>query len=101
MMDEKYTPPVYELVYSEEYLSDIKKHAKSGQKIILSKIEELLCEIENTPLTGKGKVERLKGYDDKEVYSRRIDQKHRLVYEVFEKEKEIVVLSAYGHYDDK
>ena len=54
-MDEKYTPLVYELVYSEEYLSDIKKHAKSGQKIILSKIEELLCEIEKYPSYREGK----------------------------------------------
>jgi toxin YoeB len=34
-------------------------------------------------------------------WSRRISQKHRLVYRIFDTEVLVLVLSAYGHYDDK
>lgn len=50
---------------------------------------------------GTGKPELLKGFSERKVYSRRIDQKHRLIYEVFEEEKRVELLSAWGHYDDK
>lgn len=30
-----------------------------------------------------------------------ITKKHRLVYEIFDTEVHVDVLSAYGHYDDK
>ncbi len=32
---------------------------------------------------------------------RTITKKHRLIYEIFETEVYVDVLSAYGHYDDK
>lgn len=74
---------------------------KSGQKKNLEKIDALLDEIELHPTTGTGKPEALKGYGERSVYSRRIDQKHRLTYEIFEEEKFVKVLACYGHYDDK
>jgi len=45
-----------------------------------------------------GKPEALKG-DLKGCWSRRIDQKHRLVYQI--KGDIIIVLSCYGHYSDR
>ena len=57
--------------------------------------------IEQPPSWGTGKPEVLKGYGERNVYSRRIDPKHRLVYEVFEEKELVKILSAYGHYDDK
>jgi len=42
--------------------------------------------------------EKLKG-DLKGFYSRRINKKHRLVYEVIEKEKIIRVLRMWTHYE--
>ncbi|WP_311325381.1 hypothetical protein [Capnocytophaga sputigena] len=44
-------------------------------------------------------LNHLKGYGERNVYSRRIDKKHRLTYEVFEEERYIEILSAYGHYE--
>jgi len=35
------------------------------------------------------------------MWSRRIDQKHRLVYQINETELIVVAISAYGHYADK
>jgi toxin YoeB len=49
------------------------------------------------PRNGTGKPERLK-YFEKEVYSRRINQKDRLVYTIYESVKEIDITSARGHY---
>lgn len=89
----------YKLKYSDEYLNHLEKHLKSGQKKLLVKIDSLLDELEVLPTTGTGQVEPLKGYGERNVYSRRIDKKHRLTYEVFEEEKYIEVLAAYGHYE--
>jgi len=37
----------------------------------------------------------------REFWSRRIDDKHRLVYKIAEDELTVIAISAYGHYDDK
>ena len=38
--------------------------------------------------------------DRADQWSRRITKKHRLVYEIHDMEVVILVLTAYGHYDD-
>ena len=53
------------------------------------------------PKKGTGHVEALLGYGDREVYSRHINKKHRLVYEVLIEKRKVVMLSCYGHYEDK
>ena len=64
---------------------------------ILDKIDAILNDIErNGASKGIGKPERLKHQDG---YSRRINDEHRLIYEV--KENIIAVKSCKGHYDDK
>lgn len=65
-----------------------------------SKAMQLLNELEEHPRTGTGKPERLKG-QEKEIWSRRISQKHRLVYAIEEEKIVILVLSVFGHYGDK
>ena len=87
--------------YSDEYLEDIKKFDKSGNKQILAKIATFLKELRKTPKKGIGKPEALKGYGEREIWSRRINEQHRLVYEIFEEKKEVKILTAFGHYDDK
>ena len=49
------------------------------------------------PRVGAGKPERLKHFD-KEVYSRRINHKDRIVYTIYESIKEIDITSYKGHY---
>ena len=89
----------YELEYTEKFYSDIEKLRNTPN--LIKKIDTFVDEIEQHPSWGTGKPEALKGYGVRNVYSRRIDPKHRLVYEVFEEERLIKILSAYGHYDDK
>lgn len=91
----------YSLEETEIFSEDMAKHISSGQKKIVERILNLIEEIKQHPITGTGKVERLKGKGERLVYSRRINDKHRLVYEIFEEEKLVVLAAAYGHYKDK
>ena len=75
----------------EDYL-----YWQAHDKKILKKINDLLKDIErNGALNGIGKPERLKenlqGY-----FSRRIDEKNRLVYKIFE--NSIEIFQYRGHY---
>lgn len=65
-----------------------------------NKALDLLDELMEHPRTGTGHPEPLSG-DRAGQWSRRITQKHRLVYEIRETEVVVLVLTAYGHYDDK
>jgi toxin YoeB len=62
------------------------------------KIHGLLKDILRDPFSGVGKPEPLKG-DLKGCWSRRIDDKHRLVYRV--NDQSIQILSCRGHYGDR
>jgi toxin YoeB len=59
---------------------------------------DFVREVMETPRTGTGKPERLK-YFEKEVYSRRINLKDRMIYTIYEDIKEIDISSFRGHYD--
>jgi toxin YoeB len=86
------------LVLSEIASLDIVKHKKAGNKKLILKIAELLESVASSPTEGIGKPEQLK-HKKIETWSRKIDSKHRLVYEIHE--TEIFVLSLWGHYEDK
>lgn len=60
----------------DEYL-----YWQSQDKRTLKKINELLKEIQRTPFSGKGEPERLRENRSGQ-WSRRINQKDRLVYEI-------------------
>jgi len=62
-----------------------------------NRINQLIKEIERAPFAGIGKPEPLKG-EFAGFWSRRIDEKHRLVYRIQDGILEIV--SCRGHYND-
>ncbi len=64
------------------------------------KAGSLLRELEDHPKTGTGHPKPLGG-DRAGQWSRHISAKHRLVYEIREDTVVVLVLTAYGHYDDK
>jgi len=80
--------------------SHLEVHVKSGNKILLKKIQKLLKELEEHPETGTGKPEKLK-YQKTEVWSRRIDDSHRMKYVIHNDRVIVFVISLWGHYDDK
>ena len=68
----------------------------SGEnKKIHAKIIELIKDIQRNPFSGIGKPEPLK-HELKGLWSRRITEEHRLVYEV--KNEEIIIHSCRFHY---
>jgi toxin YoeB len=52
------------------------------------------------PTKGSGKPEKLKHYTIA-TWSRRITDKHRLVYRIEDEKVVVIVLAFWGHYDDK
>ncbi len=90
----------YLLEFTKTALSDIEKHKKSGDKTTLKKIHLLLSELMEHPRTGTGQPEKLK-YDLEGLYSRRINRKHRLVYDIKDEIVTVLMLSAHSHYGDK
>lgn len=77
----------------EEYL-----YWQTQDKKTLKRINELLKDISRSgALTGIGKPEHLRYRDG---YSRRIDEKNRLVYKI-DKDNNIFIISLRGHYQDK
>ncbi len=82
------------LIFGEQSWSDY-LYCQSTDKRILKKINALLQDIKRNPFDGLGKPEPLK-HEMAGTWSRRINQEHRLVYEVFE--GNILVVSCRYHY---
>lgn len=71
----------YHLDFSLQAENDINFYKKSGNKAVLKKLLLLLSEIAEHPFEGTGKPEPLK-FNLSGYWSRRINQEHRIVYEV-------------------
>ncbi|MEO9022556.1 MAG: Txe/YoeB family addiction module toxin [Ginsengibacter sp.] len=83
-----------------EIMPDAKKDldfwVKTGNKVILKKIALLIDSILEHTFEGVGKPEPLK-HSLKGTWSRRINQEHRLIYELHN--SKILIHSLKGHYD--
>jgi len=88
---------IYKINILENANQDL-NYLRRNDKTSYIKMFDLIREIMTAPREGTGKPERLK-YFDKEVYSRRINQKDRLVYTIYEYNKEIDISSCIGHYE--
>lgn len=64
-------------------------------KKIHTRIAELVKDIQRTPFSGIGKPEPLK-HKYKGMWSRRITDEHRLIYEI--RDEEIVIVQCRLHY---
>jgi toxin YoeB len=89
---------IYHLDFKKKALDDIRKIKSSGRKIDLDKLNKILEELKIHPTTGIGNPEPLK-YELSGFWSRRLNKKDRLIYEIIEEpDKLVVVVSALGHY---
>ena len=79
----------YVLVYTKQAQKDARKIASSGLK---AKVQQLLTLLEEDPFQEYPPYEKLQG-DLLGAFSRRINIKHRLVYQVLEDEKTVINLS--------
>jgi Txe/YoeB family toxin of toxin-antitoxin system len=85
----------WEIVYAKQAMKDAKKLAASGLK---PKALELLAILAGDPFQNPPPFEKLVG-DLAGAYSRRINIQHRMVYEVFTKEKTVRILRMWTHYE--
>ena len=90
---------MYDIIFSEKAIQDILRLRKS-EPAAYKKVGKLIDELKQHPTIGTGHPEQLKGNRSGQ-WSRTVTKKHRLIYEIFEKEVFVDILSAYGHYDDK
>ncbi len=85
----------WQLVFSKHAQKDAKKLSAAGLK---DKASDLLAVLAADPFQNPPSYEKLVG-DLAGAYSRRINIQHRLVYEVFTKERVVRVLRMWTHYD--
>ncbi|MDR0753546.1 MAG: Txe/YoeB family addiction module toxin [Holosporaceae bacterium] len=85
----------WRLVYSKRAQKDSSKLKDCGLK---EKVENLLQIIVVDPYASPPFFEKLSGVEN--IYSRRINIRHRLVYEVREKDLTIIVRMMFKHYGD-
>lgn len=86
---------MYKIVYTKKSVRDIEKLkvAKLDQKT-----KSLIELVRENPFKTPSSYEKLQG-DLSGAYSRRINIKHRFVYEVLEEEKTVKILSMWTHYE--
>ena len=85
----------WNLVYSKYAIKDAKKLSSAGLK---DKAQRLLDILVVNPLQNPPPYEKLVG-DLTGAYSRRINIQHRLLYEIFRKEKTVRILRMWTHYE--
>jgi Txe/YoeB family toxin of toxin-antitoxin system len=82
----------------------ITKQAKNDREKVRSvvamskKLDEIIELLKINPYAIPPEYEKLFG-DLKGLYSRRLNSKHRLVYEVLKKEKIVKIISMWTHYE--
>lgn len=89
------------------YILDFTKNAtkeiaflKKSNVVSYKKIYKLLEELQEHPRTGTGHPEPLSQGNDI-TYSRRINKKDRLIYDINDEVVTVLVITTKGHYNDK
>lgn len=86
---------MYEIFYTKTAQKDIPKlkaaHLDKTAKSLIELIKE-------NPYQTPPSYEKLVG-DLSGAYSRRINAKHRLVYQIYEETKQIKIISLWSHYE--
>ena len=86
---------MYQIMYTKEAIRCI-PYLKSSK--LDAKAKRLIEILRNNPYQSPPPYEKLTG-DLKSAYSRRINLQHRLVYQVFEEEKTVKIISLWSHYE--
>ena len=86
---------MWDLYFTKRAQKDAKKISAAGLK---NKTEQLLEILRENPFQNPPPYEKLVG-DLAGAYSRRINIQHRLVFQIYEKEKAVKVLRMWTHYE--
>ena len=87
----------YKILITKAALKDREKI--KGNKALESKVKNLIELISKNPYEAPPSFEKLKGDLDGLIY-RRINIQHRLVYQVYEEEKVVKIISMWTHYEN-
>ena len=86
---------MWHIKYTPQAQKDSIKIAQSGLK---AKVYKLLSILNENPYKSPPKFEKLKG-DLEGACSRRINNKHRLIYQILDKEKIVKIIRMWTHYE--
>ena len=85
------------VVFSEAAWDEFQQMAQDRQ--LLKRVNQLIADIQRGGYEGIGKPERLSG-DLSGFWSRRVDDRHRLVYRIDE-DGTLEIVQCWGHYSDR
>ncbi len=90
---------MYKVELSPEAEEDYQWLEKAKGRPYIDRVERLLEELARHPKTGIGRPKPLRG-DLSGLWSRRIDDHHRLLYAILEERVVVYVVGMRGHYND-
>jgi len=90
---------MFKIIMLPQAIEDVDKLEHDEPKAF-KKFNKLIEELRTHPTTGTGHPHQLVG-NRAGQWARSITKKHRLVYTINDTEVLVLVLSAWGHYDDK
>jgi toxin YoeB len=86
---------MWKIVYTKQAIKDAQKISRSNLK---KRTKALLKILEENPFQNPPSYEKLVG-DLDGAYSRRINQQHRLLYQIYEELKIVKILRMWTHYE--
>lgn len=86
---------MWEIVFTKHAVADSEKISAAGLK---EKVIELIEILRNNPYQTTPKFKILKG-DLSGAISRRINLKHRLVYQIIDEQKTVKIIRMWSHYE--
>lgn len=86
---------MYQIKYTRQAVKDVEYIKRAG---LSEKVQKLISVVKVNPFQNPPPYEKLTG-DLKDLYSRRINIQHRLVYEVLEQEHTIKIIRMWKHYE--
>jgi len=90
---------MYKISYTKQAEKDLAA-LKRNEPNAFKKVVKLIDELIEHPTTGTGKPKQLSN-NRVGQWSRRISDKHRLIYMIDDQNVVVLLLSVYGHYGDK
>ena len=84
-----------EIVFTKQSYIDYEKLKQFPS--LVKKVQSLVALLEDNPFTSPPSYEKLLGFEN--VYSRRINVQHRLIYEVRKEEQKVVIIRMWTHYE--
>lgn len=84
-----------EIVWTKQSFKDYEKLKQ--YPVLVAKVQALVELISKNPFEAPPSYEKLIGFDN--VYSRRINVHHRLVYEVRKEENTVIIIRMWTHYE--